>query len=80
MEMQIKEFVHARLARITKCEEHTKFVMPKASEIGKFIEISGTVIRTGDPTFYILLTIRLHKKHRMVSKIRMSHLQRPIHN
>ncbi len=43
----MKHNIKPRIMRITHCAEITKFAMPKASDIGKFVELSGTVIRSG---------------------------------
>jgi DNA replicative helicase MCM subunit Mcm2 (Cdc46/Mcm family) len=45
--MSYKEYIHVRVVRVTHCSEVTKFVMPKSTDIGRFVELSGTVIRTG---------------------------------
>jgi DNA helicase MCM9 len=46
-EMCFKPNVHARIGRLQQCDELKKVLMPRCSDVGRFIEVNGTIIRTG---------------------------------
>jgi DNA replicative helicase MCM subunit Mcm2 (Cdc46/Mcm family) len=46
-EMKLKENVHIRICRLPICDKLSKVTMPRSSDITHFVELSGTVIRTG---------------------------------
>lgn len=46
-EMIFKPFVHARLVHLQMCGEHFKMMMPRSVDVGRFLEVQGTVIRAG---------------------------------
>lgn len=43
--MKLKPHLHPRVCRLIKTVERSRVVMPKSEDVGKFIEIEGTVIR-----------------------------------
>ncbi|PIK48566.1 putative DNA helicase MCM9 [Apostichopus japonicus] len=42
-----KRYVHARLTGLPACPELIRTTMPRSIDVGKFLSLSGTVIRTG---------------------------------